>query len=493
MDIVLVTPEIAPYARFSHVGDAFAALPKALRGLGHKVTVIAPLWPSIDPAARHLARRLTRLNVEIDGQDRAFALFEGRSAGGVDLHFLSEESLFVAGAETDESSPAAARRFGAFCRAAQQLIARRDTAPDVVHLVGWQTAPLALLFAQSEGPRIPTVLSVHDVTAQGLFDREAMAEFGIPSRLFTIDGVEFFGRFSALKAGIQFATIVTTPSPMFATEIREKAGGLEGVLSARGEDLSGVLHGVDAAVWNAATDPHLESRFDPMEVGGNGRIGKLRCKSAFQRELELPVRDDVALIAAIGPVEPGNALALAIESLPRIVRNDVQIVLLCEGEGDAELLEQAEEAAGRWADRIAIISSADAPLLHRAYGAADAVIVPSLGGGWAGEAMQAQRYGAMPIGRGVGAFADAVVDCDAKLSSGTGFVFQAPTADALTATLGRVVAAYANRPSFRALAQRAMMMDHSWERAGRLSERLYRAARTKAAPPAVSVDAAPAS
>ena len=120
------------------------------------------------------------------------------------------------------------------------------------------------------------------MTSQGLFDREAMAEFGIPSRLFTIDGVEFFGRFSPLKAGIQFATIVTTPSPTFATEIRESAGGLEGVLSARGEDLSGVLHGVDAAVWNAATDPHLESRFDPMEVAGHGRVGKLRCRSAFQ-------------------------------------------------------------------------------------------------------------------------------------------------------------------------------------------------------------------
>ena len=37
MDIAFITPEITPYSRATELGDVCAALPKALRGTGHRL------------------------------------------------------------------------------------------------------------------------------------------------------------------------------------------------------------------------------------------------------------------------------------------------------------------------------------------------------------------------------------------------------------------------------------------------------------------------
>ena len=45
----------------------------------------------------------------------------------------------------------------------------------------------------------------------------------------------------------------------------------------------------------------------------------------------------------------------------------------------------------------------------------------------------AQRYGAPPVAHATGGLVDTIVDCDSKLETGTGFLFEAPTADLLYA------------------------------------------------------------
>ena len=487
MDILVVSPEISPYSRWTMAGDACAALPKALRGLGHKLTVLSPLWASIDPGARHLARRLVKVEVEIEGQKQALALFDGRSAGGVDLQFLSNETLFPRTAASTDEGDATAARWGAFARATIELLKRRDTMPDVVHLVGWQTAPIAILM--KDDPKlsaIPTVLTIHDVRQQGLYDRKALAAFGIAERWWRIDGVEFYGKLSTLKAGIQAASRLCTSSPSYAREILESAGGLEGALRARGRALAGILDGVDVSVWNAATDPWLESRFDAMDVAGVRTFGKHRCKTAMQKELGLPIRDDVPLIAAIGLAANGSGFDRLAEIVPSLVRNDVQVAVFAEPGSDPELVGKLVQLAARWPDRLAVRADADQGMVHRTLGASDLVIAPEDPSG--ARAMQAHRYGALPIARRAGGVADAVVDCDARIASGTGFLYDEPKGEALLGGIQRALAAYAQRDAFRGLQHRVMTVDHSWDRSARLYERVYRSAQapaeTTATPPA---------
>lgn len=486
MDILVVTAELAPYSRATSAGDAAAALPKALRGLGHKVTVLSPLWASIDPATRQLARRLVKIQVEVEGEKRAFPLFEGRSAGGVDLAFLAEETLFSRSASPDDAEPETAVRWGAFARATIELMKRRESLPDVVHCFGWQTAMLSVLMREDAAlAHIPVVLTLHDELSagaeHGLYPRASLAAFGLSDAWWRIDGVEFYGKVSPLKGGIQTAARITTPSPTSARDATEQAGGLEGALRARSSALTGILEGVDVSVWNAATDPWLESRFDAMDLAGSAAHGKQRCKSAMQKELGLPLRGDVPLIAAIGVASAESGFEQLAEIGPRLLRNDVQVVIVTEPGSDPAIVSRFVQLASRWSDRLAVRHDADQGQVHRTLGAADLVIVPRSGDAGGSRAMHAHRYGAVPIARRTGGIADAVVDCDPRLGSGSGFLWDEPSADAMLAAIQRALAAFTQGAAFRALQHRVMTIDHSWDRSARLYERLYRAARAELA------------
>lgn len=476
LDIVFVSPEIAPFRGVSASAQVASALPKALRGLGHKVTVIAPLFSSIDTSARHLARRLVKIEVPAGGQSRNLVLFEGRTSAGVELNFVSEESLFPAAAAIDEESPAAAVRWGAFTRAVVELLARRDTPPDLVHVLGWQCGALPLLLSEHATLKsTPTVYSVNELVPQGRFDRTYLGELGIAPKHFAIDGVEFFGRISTLKAALQFATRVVAPGPSAQALYVADAGGqgLEGVLRARGKSFVGVLDGVDASVWNASTDPHLDARFDANELASHG-TAKSKNKAALQTALGLGERDDVPLFLTYLAAHETRALETVEAIVARLAKADVQWVVALEA---TEAPPSLADAARRYPDRVRVRTGADQAFVHRALGAADALVYAELDDAYPALALAALRYGALPIVRRRGLAADAVVDCDAKLISGTGFTFDGGTPDALLGAVQRAQAAFTSRGQFRAVQVRAMRIDHSWDRTARILERLYRGAR----------------
>ena len=165
VEILLITSEIAPYSRSGELGDVCAALPKALRGLGHKVTVISPLWSGIDPTARGLARRLTSIEVNLGAWRGACTLHDGRTTGGVELVFVGQAETFATG-PGQGSREAQLRAALVFASAAAQVAAARQPAPEVLHAHGWFAAG-ALALAQAELPSAARVLSLHDARQDG--------------------------------------------------------------------------------------------------------------------------------------------------------------------------------------------------------------------------------------------------------------------------------------------------------------------------------------
>ena len=87
--------------------------------------------------------------------------------------------------------------------------------------------------------------------------------------------------------------------------------------------------------------------------------------------------------------------------------------------------------------------------------------------------MYAQRYGALPIARATGGLVDTIVDCDAKLETGTGFLFDDDSVDALVGAVERAIAARVS-PRWPALVRRVMRLDRGWERPARQYEQVYR-------------------
>ena len=480
MDITFVTTELAPFVKVGGLADVSAALPKALRTFGHAVTIVMPRFPALEEHGLLLARRLTPLRLTLNGRAFDATVLDGRLASQVDLVVVDVPGLFdragVYG-ERGEDYPDNALRFAVLSRAAAELARLRvvtGRAVDIVHCNDWATAlvPTYLRAALAEMPELAatrTVLTIHNVVHQGVFPREVLPSIGIGWNAFTVDGIEFYGKANLLKQGIVTADAVTTVSPTYAREIQTPEFGakLDGVLLARGETLVGITNSVDYAVWNPATDAALASRYD-----GEKPDNKARCKGALQQELGLPIDADVPLLASIGRMVEQKGTDLVAAAIPKLLRaTDAQVVVA--GEGEPSLVAAIESAVAKSHGRAVFVGAASETFVHRIFAGADLVLVPSRYEPCGLVQMYAQRYGALPVAHATGGLCDTILDCDAKLETGTGFLFDSPTVDALVGASERAIAAR-TLPGWRALVRRVMRLDRGWDRSGRRYEQLYR-------------------
>jgi starch synthase len=480
MDITFVTTELAPFVKVGGLADVASALPKALRTFGHAVTIVMPRFRALEEQGLLLARRLTPLRFALGERTLEATVLDGRLASQVDLVVVDIPGLFdrpgVYG-ERGEDYPDNALRFAALSRAAAELVRQRAAggrAVDVVHCNDWPTAlvPTYLRTLAADTPALAaarTVLTIHNVVHQGVFPRDVLPTLGLGWETFTVDGIEFYGGINLLKQGILTADAVTSVSPTYAREIQtpERGARLEGVLSGRGEGLVGIVNGVDYAVWNPATDPAIASRYDAEDFSS-----KARCKGALQRELGLPLEPDAPLVASVGRMVQQKGTDLIAGACAKLLRaTDAQLIVA--GDGDASLVSEVEAAVAKAHGRAAFARAASEALVHRIFAGADIVLVPSRYEPCGLVQMYAQRYGAVPVAHATGGLCDTIVDCDAKLETGTGFLFGEPTVDALLGAAERAIAAR-TLPRWPALARRVMRLDRGWDRPARRYEQLYR-------------------
>jgi starch synthase len=242
---------------------------------------------------------------------------------------------------------------------------------------------------------------------------------------------------------------------------------LDGVLRARAGGVVGITNGVDYAVWNPATDAALAARYDAEDL-----TNRARCRGALQRELGLALDPSAPIVASVGRLVEHKGADVLAAAVPRILRSsDAQIVVV--GDGDPVLVSRLEEAAAKSAGRAVFVRAAPELLVHRILGGADIVVLPSRHEPCGLVQMYAQRYGALPVANATGGIVDTVVDCDAKLETGTGFLFEGVTVDNLVGGVQRAIAARST-PAWPGLVRRVMRLDRGWERPARRYEQVYR-------------------
>lgn len=473
MDILFVTTELAPYVKVGGLADVSAALPKTLKALGHRVTIVMPRYAAFDESGLLMARRLTPLRITLGETTYEVTIYDGRLSSQVDLALIDVPSLFdrpgVYG-ERGEDYPDNPLRFAVLSRAAAELARQRfgDGSPfDIVHANDWPTA-LVPKYLKDLGVATPVVLTIHNVAHQGVFPKDVLPKLGLGWEDFTVNGIEFYGSINLLKQGVISADLVTTVSPTYAREIQTPEHGhrLDGVLRAKGRVL-GILNGVDYGVWNPATDSHLAARYDAEDASN-----KARCKGALRKELGFPLEPDVPIVAYVGRMAHQKGSDLVAELVPRVVRgSDVQVVIA--GSGDEEIAAKSALVVQKSHGNAIYTGAASEALVHRIFAAADVMLVPSRFEPCGLVQMYAQRYGALPVARATGGLVDTIVDCDAKLETGTGFLFDEPTVDALYGAVQRALSAYAS-PRWGALRRRVMRLDRGWERAARQYEQAYK-------------------
>jgi len=471
MQILFVASEVAPFSKTGGLGDVAAALPEALAERGHEVAVVTPRYGSIDPTARGLAL----LDLAVHARGETAGLYRGGS--GRAKVYLVEHDRYYGGragiyGEHGRDYGDNAQRFAFLMRAALALPRALGLAPDVVHLHDWQTALGAWMLrheltGEAWARRARTVYTIHNLAYQGVFQKDRVAALGLPWAVFRYEAMEFYDQLNFMKAGLVFADALTTVSPNHAREILtpEHGCGLDGLLRHRRHDLTGILNGIDAVEWDPARDPHLDAPFDARDLSG-----KALCKQALQRELGLPVRSGVPLVAMVGRLAEEKGIDLVAASLRDILGLDAQLVIL--GSGRADYEELFLRAAREGADRLAVRIGFDERLAHRIVAGADVFLMPSRFEPCGLSQMHALRYGTVPVVRAVGGLEDTVEDFDG-FRSGTGFKFRPYSPSAMMTALRRALDVRRDERAWRELRTRGMAEDNSWGHSAELYERLF--------------------
>lgn len=464
MDVLMVTAELAPHARATVVGDSIAALAKAQRQLGHSVTVALPRYPSHESSGLMLARRLSPLVIE---PGLELSVVDGQLASGVSLVlfdspvFAEQRPIFGEGAAAEADGA----RFVLLARAVDALVRERAAlgkSPDVVHLHDWPAAPFAALPHPEGFP--PSVLTLHDARRERFFDPRGL---GLLGQAAYDERALVDGRLSFARLGIAHAAALTTVSAGYAAEL--EAGELGPLLRQRNLPLSGVLDGLDYALYNPATDSALEARFDAEDASNKGRS-----KTQLSRAMELELGVDRPLFVLLTDGASPAALATLLAALPRMLEQDVALVVA--GSLDESTQSALFELRSEHAGDLGVIGKLDEPSLRRAMAAADFVMTFRRGVPCAYEELAAQRYGAFPIAHASGGVPDVVVDCDAELETGTGFTYADFTGTELVSVVQRANAAFVHA-DFVALRRRLLRRDVGWDRTARRYIQVYRSAR----------------
>jgi len=466
MRVLHAAAEIFPLVKTGGLADVLGALPQALIGQGADVRLLLPGLPAIADAVLH-QKTVCQIGPAF-GAARVTLRIGLMPYSHVPVYVLDAPYLYRREGSPYQDNgghewPDNVQRFALLGWAAAQLTAGEldaDWVPDVLHAHDWHAAMGCAYVAAHPPTRAATVFTVHNLAYQGLFPSGDFNLLGLPSRFMASTGLEFHGQLSFMKAGLKFARRVTTVSPTYAREIAtsEFGFGLDGVVRGRGADVSGVLNGVDRAVWEPATDSSLAQPYSALEPAG-----KALCKQALQRELGLKVQADAVLFGVVSRLTSQKGLDLMLAALPGLLKRGGQFVL--QGSGEPALEAAFVAAAKAHPRQVAVRIGYDEALAHRLIAGSDAIVVPSRFEPCGLTQLYGLRYGTLPVVRRVGGLADTVADAteDAVAADrATGFVFDAATSAALDGALQRAATAFARQPLWQGLMQRAMAQDFSW-------------------------------
>lgn len=475
--ILFVTPELAPWAKVGGLAEISRDLPRALTSAGLDMRLLVPAYPALT-AAFPEARCVAEFPAPGGGLAPA-RLLEGRAALPIYLldcpAYFERDGLYQSPAKTDW--PDNYLRFGLLSRIAAILGGAGSPLrwnPDVIHCHDWQTGLTPAYLVHRDGGHVSTVMTVHNLAYQGVFPPHVLDEVGMSREAFTIDGLEYYGDVSLLKAGLSYATRITTVSPTYAKEIQspEFGFGLDPLLRRRAAALTGISNGIDLEHWNPAGDPHLDEPYDANHLNG-----KHRNKLALQRELGLPIERDIPLFGMVSRLVWQKGVDLLIEAAPAIVRMGAQIVV--HGEGDHDLEQALNALAARHPREIAVRIGFDERLNHRIVAGADAFLLPSRYEPCGLTQLHSMRYGTLPVAHATGGLADWVVDAHAdtlRAGTATGFSFSPLSVAKLVATAERALDAYRAVILWRTLQRHAMARNCGWSAAVSGYIEVYRAA-----------------
>lgn len=462
--ILFVGSEAMPFAATGGLGDVLGSLPAAIKaryGEDADVRVVMPLYDAVSENWRAEMKTEAVFTVSLSWR-RQYCGVRSLVRDGVTYYFIDNEYYFRRGALYGQYDDG--ERFAFFSMAVVEMLEHISFYPDILHAHDWQAALsvvyLNQLFRWKEGyAGIRTVFTIHNIEYQGKYDPKILTDvFGLSS--FDWRLMEYDGCINLMKAAIVCADKVTTVSPRYAGEIRssEYGHGLEHILDAFGYKLIGILNGIDYKYYDPETDPAIAANYSADHLKG-----KEKDKLALQKEVGLPERTDIPMLAVVSRLVSHKGLDLIREMMYGMVQNhDLQLVVL--GKGEVQYEDYFRWLAAQFPDKVRALITYDRDLSKRVYAASDIFLMPSRSEPCGLSQMIASRYGSIPVVRETGGLYDSIKGYWEENGEvrGNGFTFANYNATELYDRTDAALGVWWDPEKREKLLKKIMTTDFSW-------------------------------
>lgn len=465
--ILFVASEATPFIATGGLAEVIGSLSKALAtDPGYDVRVMIPMYSDIKKEFRRQFRFIGNVFIPLSWRNQYCGIFQ-YEMNNVTFYFLDNEYYFKRpgcyGYYDD------GERFAFFSRAVMEVIPFVNFYPDVMHCHDWQAA-LAAIYLKTiycfrpEYQFIRSVFTIHNIEYQGQYSLDILEDlFGISNRYRNF--VEFDGCINLMKGAIEVSEKFSTVSPRYAEEIMNPyySHGLDQIVQRNRHKLCGILNGIDVDSYNPETDRSLFANFS-IEHPENKKINKVE----LQKMLNLPVREDVPVIAMITRLVSHKGLDLVTEVIENLLHDDVQFIIL--GTGDYLYESYFSELSRRYPAKLNAIIAFNSDLARKIYGGADLFLMPSKSEPCGLSQMIACRYGTVPIVRETGGLYDSIKP---EGNGGNGFTFADYNAYDMLYVIRSAIGCYYNKEYWPILMKRAMQSDFSWARSANEYKKMY--------------------
>jgi len=476
LEIIQFSSEISPYSKTGGLADVVRSLPRSLKRMGHRVSVITPLYKFIKDRNLPLEDIGIRTEVDFAGHTYRFRYYKITTPDKYPVFFINHSTVFNVG-ERIYNYPDNSLRFVLFNLAALELIKKLKWKADVLHSHEWQSGLIAnfiktryrndfFLYQQ------PTVFTIHNLNFQGSFnwwevppEKKDKGRGDVPEDKEAIPWINF------AKRAIIYSDVINAVSERYAKEILtpEFGCGLDKYLRARRKTVFGIINGIDYHVFNPSYDKHIY-----INYGVDSLKDKVKNKVLLQKEYNLEVNQHLPLIGLANRLSEQKGFELIVKILDSLLKKPLQIAVI--GSGDKSYIDAFRRAKEKYPKKILFITPFREDLSRKIYAASDIYLMPSRFEPCGISQLISLRYGSIPIVHKVGGLVDTIKDYNPITGKGNGFVFKTYTSEDLLFTIGRALEDYRHRKEWRNLVKKAMRESYSWMLPAQKYVALYRRA-----------------
>lgn len=480
-EIFFVSSEVSPFSKTGGLADVSSSLPKEISKQGFNVSIFTPLYSCVNENQFSL-KEVPNSDFQVQigenilqGRLKSYQINENLIVYFIfNEHYYNRTGLYV-DPYSGLDYPDNAERFIFLSKGVLEVAKRINLEPDIIHCNDWQTSliPVYLKTIYSEDlfyNKTKTLLTIHNLAYQGIFNKSEYYKIGLPWSLFNIDGFEFYDRVNILKAGIIFADRITTVSEKYAEEICSSVNygyGLEGVLANRKSILSGIINGVDYSIWSPSKDKYIPYKYTTRNLNKK----KLNKQALLQR-FELQYNENIPTIGTISRLVSQKGFDILEAAADDLLQQPIQLVVL--GTGDYKYQTSLEKLKYKYPDKVGIYIGFSEELAHLIEAGCDMYLMPSRYEPCGLNQIYSLKYGTVPIVHATGGLDDTISHFDKGTQTGTGFKFYEYHKDALLNVVKYALEIYEDKNLWQKIMINGMKQDFSWRSSAKKYVKLYK-------------------